>query len=767
MLQKIEREEARVPGFGGNVSYGQRSRQRVVSYLGKLEDSTRQRRLLLFDETEAGSAEEQPCAGIIESIIALEKPMKQTVLNTTTVPGVLFLYYLAIAAAIASGVFCILFIGILLNNYYAPYSPEKLDRMIQQSGETGVSTVQTASQTAANDSGQSPDIDPARLAAMADLTVEPKSPFNLLPSEYQELVDLRRQLAQDTGNTVIRERIRVLDQQLRVEYFRRKEIAAAGAPFLLFAACLLVLSARIAAVLNRKLPTPVQKNEPQRRSEDSLFAKLGLSAVWLVGAVCFGIALGLFTSGRSELERLLLAKSEKVEARGQRIENREQRMEEGGQENQEQTISPVPDSDTADWEPTTTNWPTFRGPDGSGVSGAKNLPISWNVATGEHIRWKSEIPLSGHNSPILWENRVFLTGADENQRKVYCFDQEDGKLLWDFELEVIDPGATPLQMGVNIFEDTGYAAPTAATDGERVYAIFASADLVALDFDGKLVWHKNLGVPDNHYGYSASLAFYKDRVIVQYDQGDGRKPNESKLIAFQGTDGSIVWETPRSIMNSWPSPIVRKIGDKFQLLTGADPFLISYDPETGEELWRCKAYSGGDTAATPTGFGTTVFAANSMPGITAVDATGTGDLSSTDKKLWLVKMCNPDACSPIATEKHLYTLGPGAFLQCLEIASGEMIWELELDDVATFYSSPSLADGKIYLFDKEDREGAKAYVIDLEKAVLDDSGTALQPGREKEMIIAVNPMVEPIYASPAFCDGRIYIRSEKTLYCIE
>jgi outer membrane protein assembly factor BamB len=688
--------------------------------------------------------------------------MKQTVLNSTTVPGVLFLYYLAIAAAIASGVFCVLFLGILLNNYYAPYSPEKLDQMIQQSGETGVYTGQTASQTAASDSGQSPDIDPARLAAPA-LVEEAKSPFNWLPTEYQELVDLRLQLAQDSGNTAIRERIRVLDQQLRVEYFRRKEIAAAGAPFLLFAACLLVLSARIAAVLNRKLPVPHQKTETQRRSEDSLFAKLGMSGVWLVGAVCFGIALGLFVSERSELERFLLAKGEVKEVQEeivQKPENGEQEVS-GIQENEESKVEPAA---IADWQPTTTNWPTFRGPQGSGISETKNLPVNWNIETGENIRWKSEISLSGHSSPIMWENRIFLTGANEEERKVYCFDKEDGKLLWEYELDAIDPNATPLKMGANLNDETGYAAPTAATDGERVYAIFATLDLVALDFDGKLVWNKNLGVPDNHYGYSASLAFYKDRVIVQYDQGDGRKPDESKLFAFKGTDGSVVWETPRTIMNSWPSPILRKIGDNFQLLTGADPFLISYDPETGQELWRCnKAYSGGDTAASPTGFGTTVFAANQMPGITAVDATGTGDI--TDKKLWTVRMTTPDACSPIATEKYLYSLGPGAFLQCIEIASGNMIWELEVDDYATFYSSPSLADGKIYLFDKEP-SGAKAYVIDLEKAVLDDSGSALESGREKEMILATNPMGDPIFASPAFSDGHIYIRSEKALYCI-
>ena len=129
--------------------------------------------------------------------------MKQTVLNSTTVPGVLFLYYLAIATAIASGVFCVLFLGILLSNYFAPYSPEKLDRMIAESGETGIYTGQAGAQSSASGA----DIDPAKLAAPPALASETKSAFNLLPSEYKELLDLRHQLAQDTGNTAIRERM--------------------------------------------------------------------------------------------------------------------------------------------------------------------------------------------------------------------------------------------------------------------------------------------------------------------------------------------------------------------------------------------------------------------------------------------------------------------------------------------------------------------------------------------------------------------------------
>lgn len=711
--------------------------------------------------------------------------MQQTVLNTTRIRGVFFLYYFAYGTAVVSGVFCVLFLYLLLSNYYAPYSPEKLDAMIRKQQEmeqklaeqnTEQNTEVTQAETeavsenessAAAATGQQPNIDPEQLKVQ--VFEEPKGAFQMLPSDYKEMIDLRHRLAQDSSNLEIRERIRLLDQQLRIEYFRRREIADNGAPFLLFAACVLICSARIASVLNRKLPQPEPKNVAEQRKNELHFTQFGLFTVFLLAAICLGIACGMMFSEKSDLEKFLLSKLQEDAAREQDRQPTQtaQIAQPSPSPGETETVTPPVDF-TAFFEKYERNWPSFRGHDGSGVTRHTNIPVKWNAETGENILWKSEIPLGGHNSPILWEERVFLTGADENERKIYCYSTKDGALLWDFTVpEIPTTSKQKLEMNVNLFEDTGYAAPTAVTDGERVYAIFANLDLVAVDFSGKMIWGKNLGIPDNHYGYAASLAFYKDRVIVQYDQGEGKKENESKLIAYRGTDGEILWETPRTMMNSWPSPVVRKIGDSWQLLTGVDPWLVSYDPENGKELWRCKAYSGGDTAASPTGFGHFVYAANSMPGITLVDASGSGDLSKTEKQLWQNTMVRPDACSPIATESYVYSLGAGPYLQALDVKTGEMIWEMEVGDYSSFYSSPAMAEGKLYLFDKAEDGQANAFVIDPSKAVLTEDGSELDPEKSKDMLLATNPMIEPIFASPAFSEGRIYIRSEKTLYCIE
>ena len=139
---------------------------------------------------------------------------------------------------------------------------------------------------------------------------------------------------------------------------------------------------------------------------------------------------------------------------------------------------------------------------GQGVSYHKNIPIEWDGAAGTNIVWKSAIPKEGFNSPVIWGDKIFIAGADAASREVYCYNRADGKLLWTGKADNIpgSPSAMP-----KVTEDTGLSAPTLTTDGKRVFAIFATGDVIAFDMNGKRVWAKNLGVPDNHYGHSSSL----------------------------------------------------------------------------------------------------------------------------------------------------------------------------------------------------------------------------------------------------------------------
>ena len=181
------------------------------------------------------------------------------------------------------------------------------------------------------------------------------------------------------------------------------------------------------------------------------------------------------------------------------------------------------------------NFASFRGTGADGIAYQKNLPVSWDGESGKNILWKTKVPLPGYNSPIIWNDRVFLTGASETRREVYCFDLNSGKILWMVPVEKI-PGSPSQAPVVN--KETGQSAPTMTTDGRRVYAIFANGDLIALDFAGNTVWSKNLGVPANHYGHSSSLLMYHDLLIIQYDQR-----SSGSIMALKGKTGEVSWKT--------------------------------------------------------------------------------------------------------------------------------------------------------------------------------------------------------------------------------
>ena len=159
----------------------------------------------------------------------------------------------------------------------------------------------------------------------------------------------------------------------------------------------------------------------------------------------------------------------------------------------------------------------FRGNNSSGLSSARGIPTKWDLASGENIEWKSDIPKHGYNSPVVNGGKVFITGADEQARELYCYDLFSGELLWTLAAANI-PGS-PAQMPKTT-DDTGLAASTVATNGKYVCAVFGSGDLICADMDGNRVWAKNLGVPENHYGYASSLLAFGNSLIVQYDNGN-------------------------------------------------------------------------------------------------------------------------------------------------------------------------------------------------------------------------------------------------------
>jgi outer membrane protein assembly factor BamB len=376
------------------------------------------------------------------------------------------------------------------------------------------------------------------------------------------------------------------------------------------------------------------------------------------------------------------------------------------------------------------NQATFRGYMGQGISFHKNIPETWNGSTGENVKWKVAFSKHGYSSPVIWGDRIFISGGDAQSRVVSCYNRHTGQLLWEKAVSGISgsPAAPP-----RTSEDTGLAASTMAVDGNRVYAIFATGDVVAFDMEGNQVWGRNLGVPKNHYGHSSSLQVWGNKVLVQYDTS-----TSGRMLALNTATGETIWDVERPVHISWASPILIEKEGKIQVVTTADPYVSGHDLETGAELWKVEAMMGEVGASCAYGDGL-VFATNEYARLVAVEPKADTEFT------WENDEYLAEASSPVAYNGLLYTATSYGVLVCYDALTGEKKFEKEFND--GFYSSPMIADGKLYIMDVDG-------VTHILKA--DASGT----------IIAEPELGEGGYAVPVMADGLIYIRGDENLYCI-
>jgi outer membrane protein assembly factor BamB len=543
---------------------------------------------------------------------------------------------------------------------------------------------------------------------------------------YQALVGA---LEQQPTNETLKAQIRDLDLQLRSEYFRQRAFTHVGAALLLGAVAVFLTAAKTAATLNRRLPAPDALATSQNC--EATWTRL---ARWAVAALCVvmvGVAAATIMNVRSELQDdgETMAADSTPAVPAQEVDVKESSP----------IVAHAPGTPPSDGE-VDKMWPQFRGPGGLGVSAYTNLPETWDGKSGQGIVWKTAVPLPGNNSPVVWGKRVFLSGADKSRREVYCFDTDRGKLLWR---QAVPGTAQSTARPPKVNEETGYAASTTATDGRRVFAIFANGDLAAFEFSGKLAWSKSLGLPENSYGHASSLATCKNMVLMQFDQGSSRTP-KSKLMAFNSATGKVVWQTDRPVPNSWASPIVIHHNGGDQVVTAGDPWVIAYDPANGAEIWRVKCLQT-DIGPSPTFADGKVFAANDNSALVAIRADGRGDVTGTHL-LWKGEDGLPDTSSPLATKEFVLLLTSYGTLTCYDAVKGGVLWaeEFEVD----FSASPSLAGNRVYLIAKT----GKAWII--------------EPGREKCKRLGEADLAEACVTTPAMLDGRIYLRGKTHLFCL-
>ena len=551
------------------------------------------------------------------------------------------------------------------------------------------------------------------------------------PLDAPEMVELKAELAQNPRDEALKKRIRGLDLVLREEYFQHRRFTTVGAGLLLAGAIVLLLSLKTAAEATREPPEPDTAKEMESRTSDR--GRLAVTALLAV------LAAAAWFGTRTTFDVPL-----------------EVAVRDGNTPDAENTAAhPEADPDSADTpadnvggaataEEIAANWPRLRGPTGLGVAGECAVPTEWNVPEGKNVLWKTEVPLPGNNSPVVWGDRVFLSGATKNERKVFCFDAKSGKLLWAKNV----PG-TPQSTAKppKVMDDTGFAAPTMATNGHGVFAMFATGDLAAFDFEGRLAWSRSFGPLQNMYGHASSLCVFEDLLVVQIDQGGEAKDGLSRIYGLNTADGTTAWETARDVRNSWTSPIVVDTPQGKQLITSAAPWAISYDPKTGKELWRSKAMTQ-DVGPSPVYANGTAFFVNEFPALLAIATDGSGDVTES-KILWKAEDGLPDTASPLATDE-LVLLSASYIMTCYDAKSGEMLWEEEFD--ASFSSSPTLVGNRLFLFGYDTEPEGLSWVI--------------EPTREGCKRIAENPLGEKCVTSPAIVGNRIFIRGKRHLMCL-
>ena len=536
------------------------------------------------------------------------------------------------------------------------------------------------------------------------------------PWKSPQLLALKARLGNEPKNEPLKLEIRRLDLQFRERFRHRLTLDISGGWLLVGGTLALVLTARTVFNLDRKVllpqPKPDAAGQAVRTAARARWAVAATGGAAAVALAVISLALGTALPAR-EADVLKLSGS------GAALEA---------------VAVPLPPPE--EWQ---ANSPRFRGWDGNGVSTQTNAPLAWDGKSGNGIAWKTAILAPGHNSPVVWGDHVFLAGATLVKREVFCYAAASGQLVWRRALENV-PGSPAKP--VEVPEGTGYAAPTMATDGRRAYVIFANGDLAALNFDGSIAWSRALGPINNSYGYASSLAIWQSRVIVLLDQGEN-KPADSKLMAFDGATGRVVWERSRPVPVSWATPVVIEAAGKAQIITLGVPWLISYSLADGNELWRAELLDG-EVVPSPIFAGGLVIAASPSSKLLALRPEGAGDVTKTHLA-WSTDENVPDITSPVSAGGLIFTVTSGGVLTCFDIRDGKKVWEHDLGfDVR---ASPAIA-------------GDRLFVMGLK-------GTAVVIGVAREYKeIARSAVADSFFATPAFATGRLFLRGQTNLYCI-
>jgi outer membrane protein assembly factor BamB len=409
------------------------------------------------------------------------------------------------------------------------------------------------------------------------------------------------------------------------------------------------------------------------------------------------------------------------------------------------------------------NWPQWRGPGSQGISTEANVPTEWSST--KNVAWKTELP-SGHSSPIVWNDRIFVTAAIEGDvapgakavghivdgqvwihpdsvaadrkhtMKLLALDARSGKVLWDrtaYEGTVYDAR----------HRRSSFAGPTAVTDGRMVYAYFGPEGLYAYDFSGRLAWKiverfKTLGL-----GTGTSPVLFQNLVIIQRDEDEGKA---SVIAAYDKQSGREVWKTSRPVQISWSTPVLVTASSRTELVTNGSELAIAYDPATGKELWRTKGVESNAIHTPLVGKGLVIVTAGFPE--KKVIAIRAGAVPDDKRVAWTYAKGTGYVVSNILYGDYVYLLTDTGIVTCLDALTGAVQHEGSRPPVASHFMGSPVAFGGLIAMTSEEGD------------------TFMLRAGPKPEVVGTNSIDEPVYSSPAIANGRIYIRGEKHLFSI-
>ncbi len=383
------------------------------------------------------------------------------------------------------------------------------------------------------------------------------------------------------------------------------------------------------------------------------------------------------------------------------------------------------------------NWPGWRGPRGDGTSQEQSVPTRWSGE--EAVAWKVAVPGTGHASPIVWQDRIFVASCleDARQRVLLCFDRPTGKLLWQ-QIVLESPLEEKHQLN-------SFASSTPATDGQRVYVTFLDRNemvVAAYDFSGSQLWLVRPGPFSSKHGYCSCPVLFEDKVIVNGDH-DG----DAYLVALDRASGKTIWKVDReNKTRSYSTPLVREIGGRTQMILSGDKCVASYDPHDGSRHWIIDGPTE-QFVASMVFNGKLLFLTAGFPELhmMAIRPDGSGNVTDTHVA-WRTRKAASYVPSPIAAGEYFLVVSDGGVASCFEADSGRRLW---MERLGTHYSSSLVSAGGLVYFTSD--EG---------------NTTIVRPGPKLD-IVAENQLGEFCYASPAISSGQIFFRAVNNLYCIQ